>query len=165
MNIEVDATTLHVREQTGHGSSGRPALVFLHYFGGSGRTWEPVMDALVAAGWRCLAPDLRGFGESTAPGEDWTHYTVDTMADDIHGLIGRLGLERFIVVGHSMGGKVALALAARQPARTGGAGVGVAFPAHARADGGLRAHPPAGRLRRPCRREENPAQNYGASVI
>lgn len=115
INIEVGSTTLHVHEQVGHGPTGRPALVFLHYFGGSGRTWEPVMDALAAAGWRCLAPDLRGFGASPAPGEDWTHYTVDTMADDIHGLIERLRLERFIVVGHSMGGKVALALAARQP--------------------------------------------------
>ncbi len=116
MKIEVGTTTLHVHEQVGHGSTGRPALVFLHYFGGSGRTWKPVMDALVAAGWRCLAPDLRGFGKSPAPGEDWTHHTVDKMADDIAGLVGRLELERFIVVGHSMGGKVALALAARQPA-------------------------------------------------
>ena len=120
MQIEVGPTTLHVHEQVGHGSTGRPALVFLHYFGGSGRTWQPVMDALVAAGWRCLAPDLRGFGESPAPGEDWTHYTVDAMADDVQGMIGQLRLERFMVVGHSMGGKVALALAARQPAGLAG---------------------------------------------
>ncbi len=126
INIEVGSTTLHVHEQVGHGSTGRPALVFLHYFGGSGRTWEPVMDALVAAGWRCLAPDLRGFGASPAPGRDWTHYTVDTMTDDIHGLIDRLRLERFIVIGHSMGGKVALALAARQP--TGLAGLVLISP-------------------------------------
>lgn len=126
MNIEVGSTTLHVHEQVGHGSAGRPALVLLHYFGGSGRTWKPVMDALVAAGWRCLAPDLRGFGESPAPGEDWTHYTVDTMADDIHRLIDRLRLELFIVVGHSMGGKVALALASRQPA--GMAGLALVSP-------------------------------------
>ena len=119
-NIEVGSTTLHVHAQVGHGSVGRPALVFLHYFGGSGRTWQPVMDALAAAGWHCLAPDLRGFGESPAPGEDWTHYTVDTIADDIRGLIDRLRLERFIVVGHSMGGKVALALAARRPAGLAG---------------------------------------------
>ena len=120
LQIEVGTTTLHVHERVGHGSAGRPALVFLHYFGGSGRTWEPVVDALAAAGWRCLAPDLRGFGKSPAPGEEWTHYTVDAMADDIHGMIGRLRLERFIVVGHSMGGKVALALAARQPASLAG---------------------------------------------
>ena len=120
INIEVGATTLHVHEQAGHGSTGRPALVFLHYFGGSGRTWQPTTDALVAAGWRCVAPDLRGFGESPAPGENWTRYTVDEMADDIRDLIGLLGLERFIVAGHSMGGKVALALAARQPAGLAG---------------------------------------------
>ena len=118
--IEVGPTTLHVHERSGPGPANRPALVFLHYFGGSGRTWEPVMDALAAAGWRCLAPDLRGFGESPAPGEDGTHYTVDAMADDVLGMIGHLRLERFIVVGHSMGGKVALALAARQPAGLSG---------------------------------------------
>ena len=126
INIEVGTTILHVHEHVGHGSTDRPALVFLHYFGGSGRTWKPVMDALAAAGWRCLAPDLRGFGESPAPGEDWTHYTVDAMADDILGLIGRLRLERYIVVGHSMGGKVALALASRQPA--GMAGLALVSP-------------------------------------
>ena len=124
--IETGPTTLHVHERAGHGAAGRPALVFLHYFGGSGRTWEPVMDALAAAGWRCVAPDLRGFGESPAPGEDWTRYTVDTMAGDILGLIGELRLERFVVIGHSMGGKVALALAARQPA--GLAGIALISP-------------------------------------
>ncbi len=116
MMIEVSTTTLRVHERAGHGPAGRPALVFLHYFGGSGQTWIPVMDALAAAGWRCLAPDLRGFGESPAPGVDWPHYTVDTMADDIHSLLGRLRVESFVVVGHSMGGKVALALAAQCPA-------------------------------------------------
>ncbi len=116
MMVEVPATTLRVHERAGHGSAGRPTLVFLHYFGGSGRTWIPVMDALAAAGWRCFAPDLRGFGESPAPGPDWPHYTVDTMADDVHELLGRLRLESIVVVGHSMGGKVALALAARRPA-------------------------------------------------
>ena len=50
INIEVGSTTLHVHEQVGHGSADRPVLVFLHYFGGSGRTWQPVIDALTAAG-------------------------------------------------------------------------------------------------------------------
>jgi len=56
---------------------------------------------------------LRGFGESEALA---TGYAVADYADDIAALIGALGVEHFVLVGHSMGGKIALALAARQPA-------------------------------------------------
>ena len=116
MHIQVNTTSLHVRERYGAGWQARPTLVFLHYFGGSARSWEPVMDLLTAQGWACLAADLRGFGDSPAPGKDPVFYTVDAMADDIHELVSKLRLPSFIVVGHSMGGKVALALAAKQPA-------------------------------------------------
>ena len=104
----VNGTTLNVREQ----GRGDTALVFLHYFGGSGRTWRPVMD-LLAPDARCLAPDLRGWGGADAPP---VGYAVDDMADDVAALIAGYGLGRFILVGHSLGGKVALALAARSPA-------------------------------------------------
>lgn len=114
MRVVLSTTTLEV--QVGEGDPTRPALVFLHHFGGSGRTWGPTADLLTAHGFRCILPDLRGFGASDAPGEGWAHYTVETMADDIHGLVGRLQLHRFVLVGHSMGGKVALALAAQRPA-------------------------------------------------
>ncbi len=56
---------------------------------------------------------MRGFGESEALA---TGYAVADYADDIAALIGALGVEHFVLVGHSMGGKIALALAARQPA-------------------------------------------------
>ena len=124
--VEAGTALIHVREHTQNGVDQHPALVFLHYFGGSGRTWEPVMEILASRGWRCLAPDLRGFGNSPATGEAWAHYTVDTMADDVRGLVGRLELARFLIVGHSMGGKVALALAAQPPA--GLAGVALLAP-------------------------------------
>ena len=88
------------------------ALVFLHYFGGSSRTWGPVMGRL-AGQFRCLAPDARGWGDSDAPPSG---YTVADMADDVAGLVVALGLTRYTVVGHSMGGKAAQALAARRPA-------------------------------------------------
>ena len=45
---------------------GDVALVFLHYFGGTGETWELVTNAL-STNFRCIAPDLRGFGFSPAP--------------------------------------------------------------------------------------------------
>lgn len=116
MHIQVNTTSLHVCECYGTGWQSRPTLILLHYFGGSGRSWDPVTDLLATQGWACLAPDLRGFGDSPAPGKDPVFYAVDAMADDIYELAAKLGLPSYIVVGHSMGGKVALALAAKQPA-------------------------------------------------
>ncbi len=126
MHLRVNATSLHLRVRCGAGWQARPTLVFLHHFGGSGRSWEAVMEILAAQGWACLAPDLRGFGDSPAPGKDAVSYAVDTMADDIHELLVKLRLPSFVVVGHCLGGKVALALAARRPA--GLAGVALLAP-------------------------------------
>ena len=81
-----------------------PTWVLLHYFGGSARSWDPLIPALAG---RCVAPDLRGFGEA-APGGAMR---VADYADDIAGLLP----EECVLVGHSMGGKVAMALAARRP--------------------------------------------------
>ncbi len=110
MKLRVNGVTLNVHEKGNHESS-RPALVFLHYFGGSARAWMPIMDSL-ARDYHCIAPDLRGFGDSEGPE---TGYTMRNGADDIACLADALGLEHYVLIGHSMGGKIALALAARQP--------------------------------------------------
>lgn len=105
MHITVNGLSFHVSD-TG---AGHPALVFLHYFGGSARTWQPVIDRL-APRFRCLAIDLRGWGDSeSAP----TGYAVADMAGDVQGILTTLNLPRFVLVGHSMGGKAAQVLAAR----------------------------------------------------
>ncbi|MGI9090986.1 MAG: alpha/beta fold hydrolase [Gemmatimonadaceae bacterium] len=91
--------------------SGEPALVFLHYFAGSSRAWNAVIDRMQST-HRCVAPDLRGFGNSSAPESG---YAVCNYADDVEELVRSLGLESYILVGHSMGGKFAMAMAARRP--------------------------------------------------
>ncbi|WP_296947531.1 alpha/beta fold hydrolase [uncultured Massilia sp.] len=107
--VHVNGLRLHVVER---GTRG-PALVFLHYWGGSARTWAQVVDAL-PADQRCVLPDLRGWGASEAPpGDD--AYALADLGADIAALVGRLGLRRHVLVGHSMGGKVAQLLAARRP--------------------------------------------------
>ncbi len=73
------------------------------------------MDILVARGFRCIAPDLRGFGESPGASVEPRDYSVDAMAHDVSALVRRLDLKTFAIVGHSMGGKAALALASTQP--------------------------------------------------
>jgi pimeloyl-ACP methyl ester carboxylesterase len=90
---------------------GTPALVFLHYWGGSSRTWAPVMERLAGTN-RCIAIDFRGWGQSSKDAED---YGLETLASDVVGVVGKLGLKEFFILGHSMGGKVAQLVGARHP--------------------------------------------------
>lgn len=106
MRVATNGTTLNVVER----GAGPLTLVFLHYFGGSALAWSGVMDRL-APTYRCVAPDLRGHGDSAAPADG---YSMNDAADDVAGLIVALGIERHVLVGHSMGGKIALTLAARR---------------------------------------------------
>jgi len=97
-------------EVSQHGA-GAPALVFLHYWGGSSRTWRHVTHALTPD-FRTVAIDQRGWGQSDAPA---TGYALADLADDAQGVVEALDLERYILVGHSMGGKVAQLMASRRP--------------------------------------------------
>ncbi|QXT34887.1 alpha/beta hydrolase [Sphingomonas sanguinis] len=92
--------------------AGEPALVFLHYWGGSSRTWRHVIDRLDNQ-FRTVALDQRGWGQSDASEKG---YALADMADDAERLIASLGLSRYVLVGHSMGGKVAQLIASRHPA-------------------------------------------------
>lgn len=89
-----------------------PALVVLHHFGGSARSWCAVSRALGGA-HRLVVPDLAGFGASR---HDPGPFGVGDQADRVAAAIAHAGLRDFVLVGHSMGGKIALALAARRPA-------------------------------------------------
>ncbi len=92
---------------------GRAVLVFAHYFGGSGRSWRPLVDAL-GLERVCETPDLQGFGGTAPP---LAGPSLDAYADQLTALAdGR----PWIVVGHSMGGKAALWLGARRPAGLAG---------------------------------------------
>jgi pimeloyl-ACP methyl ester carboxylesterase len=89
-----------------------PPLVVLHGLFGSSGNWRGVARAL-AVSHTVVSVDLRNHGAS--PWADSMDYVE--MADDVLQLIDRLGLKRPTVMGHSMGGKVAMALALRHPAR------------------------------------------------
>jgi pimeloyl-ACP methyl ester carboxylesterase len=67
--------------------------------------WRPQVDAFGDGGWRVIAPDLRGYGESTVvPGVT----TLETFARDIAGLLDHLGVARFVLGGLSMGGQIVM---------------------------------------------------------
>ncbi|SFQ77446.1 alpha/beta fold hydrolase [Amycolatopsis rubida] len=102
-----------------------PALVFLHYWGGSARTWQPVLDRL--PGHAAVTIDLRGWGRSRElPGP----YSLEQSARDTRAVLADAGLTSYILVGHSMGGKVAQLAASARPA--GLAGLALVAPAPAK---------------------------------
>ena len=84
-----------------------PLLVFAHYFGGSARSWSPLLGVLGDV-FDCLVPDLPGFGDTPPPPRP----ALDAYADWYAALTGG---RPWIAVGHSMGGKIVLAAAVRRP--------------------------------------------------
>ncbi len=81
-----------------HGD-GRP-VVLIHGFPLSGAAWEKQVPALLSAGFRTIAYDRRGFGESSHPA---TGYDYDTFAGDLNTLMNELDLRDAVLIGHSMG--------------------------------------------------------------
>lgn len=111
MRISVNNASLHVLDSgASEAHSHRPTLVFAHFFGGSSRSWREVAACL--EDFRCIAPDARGFGQSDATPQSWS---VSQAADDLEALLQALEVRDFVLIGHSMGGKVALEVAARRP--------------------------------------------------
>ncbi len=99
------------------GDAGHRAVVFLHGFMGSSADWREAMKALEGR-HRCIAVDLPGHGASTGlpPGA----YTTEGAARSLLGLLDDLGVERPVISGYSMGGRLALYLALRHPDRCAG---------------------------------------------
>lgn len=112
MKITSNGITLHVDDR----GAGAPALVFLHYWGGSSRTWRHV-TTMLGHDFRTVAIDQRGWGQSEAPSSD---YSLADLANDAVGVLEAIGLDRYILIGHSMGGKVAQLLASRRPSGLAG---------------------------------------------
>ena len=98
---------LHVRTA----GAGTP-VVLLHGYPQTGACWHRVAPAL-AEKHAVVVPDLRGYGRSSTPPDDGAHttYSKRTMAADVVALMSSLGHERFAVVGHDRGGRVAYRLA------------------------------------------------------
>ena len=94
------------------GEADSPPVLLLHGLRSYARTWEPVAQAL-SGSHRLIAPDFRGRGESGW--DPQCSYRTDTYVSDMENLAALLGLKRFAIVGHSMGGTVAYAYAARHP--------------------------------------------------
>jgi pimeloyl-ACP methyl ester carboxylesterase len=100
------------------GVGGRPLLA-LHGFCGAKEDFTEWLDQLATAGWHAVAYDQRGHGRSSHPaGEE--AFSLPLFANDVVAVADRLGWDRFVLLGHSMGGMVAQLVALAHPERLDG---------------------------------------------
>ncbi|HEY2669209.1 MAG TPA: alpha/beta fold hydrolase [Rugosimonospora sp.] len=100
---------------SGGGGAGQVA-VLLHGFPEDRHSWDGVVPALTAAGYRVLAPDQRGYSPGARPAAR-SAYSLSTLAGDVLALADAAGAERFHLVGHDWGAALAWYVAGRHPGR------------------------------------------------
>lgn len=110
--IAVANGSLYIDDAPGRGTP----IVFIHGNGGSSEQWNAQLEHFRAAGRRALAIDLPGFGRSTPPSD----FSLPAMAGAIDAAVASLGLDRFVLVGHSYGGAVVAAYTAAHPGKIAG---------------------------------------------
>jgi pimeloyl-ACP methyl ester carboxylesterase len=99
------------------GGTGGLPVVFVHSYAGSKSHWKAQL-AHLRPSRRAVGFDLRGHGESSPPANNV--YASEALAADIAAVVDALGLKRFVLVGHSLGGAAAIAYAGAHPQRVAG---------------------------------------------
>lgn len=112
--VEVQKVTIHGHERAFVKMGSGPALLLLHGLGCDHTTWLPVLERL-AEDYTVVAPDLLGHGQSAKPRAD---YSVGGYANGMRDLLTVLNIDKVTVVGHSLGGGVAMQFAYQFPERT-----------------------------------------------
>jgi pimeloyl-ACP methyl ester carboxylesterase len=119
--VRTNGIQTHIAEQ-GKG----PLVVLLHGFPESWYSWRHQLPALAAAGYRAVAPDLRGYGQTDAPAEV-AQYSQLHLVGDLIALLDELGADQAVLVGHDFGAVVAWNAALLRPDRISGV-VALAVP-------------------------------------
>lgn len=123
VRVELPGITLSVTDTGGDG----PAVLLLHGWPDRASMWEHQIAALAADGYRVVAPDLRGFGDSDRPG-DVEQYRMRTLVGDVLGLADALGIDGFALAGHDWGASLGWAVTTFSPRVTRYAAFSVGHP-------------------------------------
>jgi pimeloyl-ACP methyl ester carboxylesterase len=110
-DVATNGISLHVTE-LGIG----PAVLFCHGFPDTSYTWRRQMKAVAAAGYRAIAPDMRGYGRSSAPADPALYTPLQTVGDLV-GLLDALNISTAVIVGHDWGATHSWAAALMRPDR------------------------------------------------
>jgi pimeloyl-ACP methyl ester carboxylesterase len=103
----IQANHIHMRyAEAGPMDHGGPLVLFCHGWPESWYSWRHQLAAVSAAGFRCVAPDMRGYGGTEAP-EPIEHYTLHHLVGDMAELVKALGETKAVIVGHDWGAPVA----------------------------------------------------------
>ena len=114
--VELQANGFTFRCRTcGMSNMGDP-VILLHGFPETSHMWTKVLQSLAAQGYRCLAPDLRGYSSGARPPEIGA-YTIDKIASDVVALADRVGFAKFHLVAHDWGAGCGWTVVQRDPAR------------------------------------------------
>jgi pimeloyl-ACP methyl ester carboxylesterase len=133
-----------------------PVLLLLHGHAYDRGMWTRQVEVFAGRGWRVVAPDLRGFGDSEVT--EGIVYTEE-FADDVAGLLDHLAVEEAVVVGFSMSGQIAMELLHRHPGRVRALVVNDSVPEAEDAAGRRRRHVTADAIL------TGGMETYGRSVV
>ncbi|MCV7410140.1 epoxide hydrolase [Mycobacterium florentinum] len=118
-----DGVTIHVADA---GPADGPAVMLVHGFPENWWEWHELIGPLAADGYRVLCPDLRGAGWSSAPR---SRYLKAELAEDLAGVLDKLGVDKVKLVAHDWGGPAAFIMMLRHPEKvTGFFGVNTVAP-------------------------------------
>ena len=115
----LEMNPLHRDEVTGNSAEGLPTIVFVHGWPERGYSWRHQLPVAAGLGFRALAPDLRGYGESTVYTET-SAYSLEKMVGDMIGMLDALEISEAIWVGHDWGGPIVWSIASHHPERCRG---------------------------------------------
>ncbi|SEG63504.1 Pimeloyl-ACP methyl ester carboxylesterase [Bryocella elongata] len=119
MTSHTFSTLRHTTRYWEAGPADGPLMVFLHGWPGIGLVWRAQVETFASDGWRCVAPDMRGYGASSAPSGPEA-YALREVVQDMVELHDHLGAHPAVWVGHDLGSPVVGALAAHHPHRIRG---------------------------------------------
>jgi len=119
LTVHTFSTPRHTTRYLEAGPVDGPLMIFVHGWPEIGLMWRSQVEAFASEGWRCIAPDMRGYGGSSAPTASEA-YTLNEIVDDMVELHDHLGARPAIWVGHDWGSPVVAALAAHHGKRSRG---------------------------------------------